>query len=165
MLLHPHLFLQWMLSSLKNFIHKKPICALVSNVFTPFPFLSQWTSEPYESIDASNSNAATTVRDSAQSNDQGMSQGLDKTQEDSAPTAPEPTDQKTAWERWKHRYLQECPFTERTAWKKCVHSEDCMREHPCAQTCLLPRPQHVVSSCLNVKLKKKKKLWSSWSNK
>uniref|UniRef100_A0A3Q2QYH1 Pecanex-like protein n=1 Tax=Fundulus heteroclitus TaxID=8078 RepID=A0A3Q2QYH1_FUNHE len=58
---------------------------------------TQWTSEPYESIDASNSNAAVTVREGAQSSDQGLSQGVDKTQEESASasTAPEPTDQKT----------------------------------------------------------------------
>lgn len=61
------------------------------------PFLLQWTSEPYESIDASNSNAAVTVREGGQSSDQGFSQGLDKTQEESASasTAPEPADQKT----------------------------------------------------------------------
>ncbi|XP_017286835.1 pecanex-like protein 1 [Kryptolebias marmoratus] len=57
---------------------------------------TQWTSEPYESIDATDSNAATTVRDGAQSSDQGLSQGLDRTQEESPSTAPEPTDQKTA---------------------------------------------------------------------
>uniref|UniRef100_A0A3Q2ZHM1 Pecanex-like protein n=1 Tax=Kryptolebias marmoratus TaxID=37003 RepID=A0A3Q2ZHM1_KRYMA len=57
---------------------------------------SRWTSEPYESIDATDSNAATTVRDGAQSSDQGLSQGLDRTQEESPSTAPEPTDQKTA---------------------------------------------------------------------
>uniref|UniRef100_A0A3B3WVW2 Pecanex-like protein n=1 Tax=Poecilia mexicana TaxID=48701 RepID=A0A3B3WVW2_9TELE len=57
----------------------------------------QWTSEPYESIDASSSNAAVTVREGGQSSDQGFSQGLDKTQEESASasTAPEPADQKT----------------------------------------------------------------------
>ncbi|XP_072246857.1 pecanex-like protein 2 [Leuresthes tenuis] len=59
---------------------------------------TQWTSEPYESIDATNSNGAVTVRNGTQSSDQGCSQGSDKTQEDSpsASTAPEPTDQKTA---------------------------------------------------------------------
>ncbi|XP_040905337.1 pecanex-like protein 1 isoform X2 [Toxotes jaculatrix] len=58
---------------------------------------TQWTSEPYESIDATHSNAAITVKDGTQSGDRGCSQGLDKTQEDSAPvsTAPEATDQKT----------------------------------------------------------------------
>ncbi|XP_014862976.1 PREDICTED: pecanex-like protein 1 isoform X2 [Poecilia mexicana] len=58
---------------------------------------TQWTSEPYESIDASSSNAAVTVREGGQSSDQGFSQGLDKTQEESASasTAPEPADQKT----------------------------------------------------------------------
>ncbi|XP_054885221.1 pecanex-like protein 2 isoform X2 [Poeciliopsis prolifica] len=58
---------------------------------------TQWTSEPYESIDASNSNAAVTVREGGQSSDQGFSQGLDKTQEESASasTAPEPADDKT----------------------------------------------------------------------
>ncbi|XP_027133563.1 pecanex-like protein 1 isoform X2 [Larimichthys crocea] len=59
---------------------------------------TQWTSEPYESIDATYSNTAITVKDSAQSGDRGHSQGLDKTQEDSASastTAPEATDQKT----------------------------------------------------------------------
>ncbi|XP_043991574.1 pecanex-like protein 1 isoform X2 [Gambusia affinis] len=57
---------------------------------------TQWTSEPYESIDASNSNAAVTVREGGQSSDQGFSQGLDKTQEESASAsaAPEPADQK-----------------------------------------------------------------------
>ncbi|XP_073337341.1 pecanex-like protein 2 [Pagrus major] len=56
---------------------------------------TQWTSEPYESIDASYSNAGNTVKE--QSGDRGCSQGLDKTQEDSASasTAPEATDQKT----------------------------------------------------------------------
>lgn len=64
-------------------------------------FLPQWTSEPYESIDASNSNAAVTVKDDTQLSEQGCSQGLDKTQEDSASasTVPDPTDQKTVWER------------------------------------------------------------------
>ncbi|XP_042358651.1 pecanex-like protein 2 [Plectropomus leopardus] len=58
---------------------------------------TQWTSEPYESIDASYSNAAITVKDGVQSGDRGCSQGLDETQEDSASvsTAPEVTDQKT----------------------------------------------------------------------
>uniref|UniRef100_A0A1A8S030 Pecanex-like protein n=1 Tax=Nothobranchius rachovii TaxID=451742 RepID=A0A1A8S030_9TELE len=57
---------------------------------------TQWTSEPYESIDATNSNATTTVRDGPQSSDQGFSQGLDKTQEEeSASTAGEPADHKT----------------------------------------------------------------------
>ncbi|KAG8000227.1 Pecanex-like protein 2 [Nibea albiflora] len=59
---------------------------------------TQWTSEPYESIDATYSNTAITVKDSVQSGDRGHSQGLDKTQEDSASastTAPEATDQKT----------------------------------------------------------------------
>ncbi|KAM7408470.1 hypothetical protein PAMA_002275 [Pampus argenteus] len=58
---------------------------------------TQWTSEPYESIDATYSNAAITVKDGTQSGDRGCSQGLDKTQEDSASasTAPEATDQKT----------------------------------------------------------------------
>ncbi|XP_031729681.1 pecanex-like protein 1 isoform X2 [Anarrhichthys ocellatus] len=58
---------------------------------------TQWTSEPYESIDASYSNAAITLKDSVQSGDRGCSQGLDETQEDSASvsTAPEATEQKT----------------------------------------------------------------------
>ncbi|XP_035518857.1 pecanex-like protein 1 [Morone saxatilis] len=58
---------------------------------------TQWTSEPYESIDATYSNAAITVKDGVQSGDRCCSQGLDKTQEDSASasTAPEATDQKT----------------------------------------------------------------------
>ncbi|KAK9541360.1 hypothetical protein VZT92_001411 [Zoarces viviparus] len=58
---------------------------------------TQWTSEPYESIDASNSNAAITLKDGVQSGDRGCSQGLDETQEDSASvsTAPEATEQKT----------------------------------------------------------------------
>ncbi|KAM8860024.1 pecanex-like protein 2 isoform 2-T2 [Spinachia spinachia] len=57
---------------------------------------TQWTSEPYESIDASYSNAAVTLRDGAQSGDRGRSLGLDETQEDSASasTAPEAADQK-----------------------------------------------------------------------
>lgn len=70
---------------------------------------SQWTSEPYESIDATYSNTAITVKDSAQSGDRGHSQGLDKTQEDSASastTAPEATDQKTVWER-EHTHTHE----------------------------------------------------------
>uniref|UniRef100_A0A3P9DRK2 Pecanex-like protein n=1 Tax=Maylandia zebra TaxID=106582 RepID=A0A3P9DRK2_9CICH len=37
---------------------------------------TQWTSEPYESIDASNSNAAVTVKDDTQLSEQGCSQGL-----------------------------------------------------------------------------------------
>lgn len=59
--------------------------------------LSQWTSEPYESIDATHSNAAVTVKDGTQLSNRDCSQGLDKTQEDSASasTAPEATDQKT----------------------------------------------------------------------
>ncbi|XP_076598934.1 pecanex-like protein 2 isoform X2 [Chaetodon auriga] len=58
---------------------------------------TQWTSEPYESIDATYSNASITVKDGVQSGDRGGSQGLDKTQEESASasTAPEATDQKT----------------------------------------------------------------------
>ncbi|KAK1905035.1 Pecanex-like protein 2 [Dissostichus eleginoides] len=58
---------------------------------------TQWTSEPYESIDASYSNAAVTVKDGVQSAERGCSQELDETQEDSksASTAPEDTDQKT----------------------------------------------------------------------
>ncbi|KAM6922256.1 pecanex-like protein 2 isoform 2-T2 [Lycodopsis pacificus] len=58
---------------------------------------TQWTSEPYESIDASYSNAAITLKDGVQSGDRGCSQGLDETQEDSASvsTAPEATEQKT----------------------------------------------------------------------
>ncbi|XP_026209574.1 pecanex-like protein 1 [Anabas testudineus] len=58
---------------------------------------TQWTSEPYESIDATHSNAAVTVKDGTQLSDRDCSQGLDKTQEDSASasTAPEPPDQKT----------------------------------------------------------------------
>ncbi|XP_067372169.1 pecanex-like protein 2 isoform X2 [Channa argus] len=57
---------------------------------------TQWTSEPYESIDATYSNAAITVKDGTQSSERGCSQGL-KTQEDSASAsiAPETTDQKT----------------------------------------------------------------------
>ncbi|KAF6716244.1 Pecanex-like protein 2 [Oryzias melastigma] len=60
---------------------------------------TQWTSDPYESNDPTNSTAAAiTVKDGVQSSDQDHSQGLDKTHEDpsSATTAPEPTDQKTA---------------------------------------------------------------------
>ncbi|XP_034408082.1 pecanex-like protein 2 isoform X2 [Cyclopterus lumpus] len=58
---------------------------------------TQWTSEPYESIDATYSNAAITLKDGVQSGDRGCNQGLDETQEDSASvsTAPEATDQKT----------------------------------------------------------------------
>ncbi|XP_068423984.1 pecanex-like protein 2 isoform X2 [Clinocottus analis] len=58
---------------------------------------TQWTSEPYESIDATYSNAAVTLKDGVQSGDRGCSQGLDETQEDSASvsTAPEATEQKT----------------------------------------------------------------------
>ncbi|KAM9365793.1 pecanex-like protein 2 isoform 1-T1 [Pholidichthys leucotaenia] len=59
---------------------------------------TQWTSEPYESIDASNSNAAITVKEDSQSGDRVCSQVLDRTQEDSASAsaAPEPmADQKT----------------------------------------------------------------------
>lgn len=65
----------------------------------------QWTSEPYESIDGSNSNGAVTVKGTAsgggsgQSGDQTSSQGPDRSQEQestSACTAPEASDQKTA---------------------------------------------------------------------
>ncbi|XP_034093997.1 LOW QUALITY PROTEIN: pecanex-like protein 2 [Gymnodraco acuticeps] len=58
---------------------------------------TQCTSEPYESIDASYSNAAVTVKDGVQSAERGCSQELDETQEDSksASTAPEATEQKT----------------------------------------------------------------------
>ncbi|XP_029961824.1 pecanex-like protein 1 [Salarias fasciatus] len=58
---------------------------------------TQWTSEPYESIDATNSNVAITVKEGTHSSEQVCSQGLDKTQEESASAAtpPEPTDQKT----------------------------------------------------------------------
>ncbi|KAL6102065.1 pcnx2 [Pungitius sinensis] len=58
---------------------------------------TQWTSEPYESIDVSYSNAAVTLKDGAQSGDRGCGLGLDETQEDSASvsTAPEATHQKT----------------------------------------------------------------------
>ncbi|XP_040033863.2 pecanex-like protein 2 [Gasterosteus aculeatus] len=58
---------------------------------------TQWTSEPYESIDASYSNAAVTLKDGVQSGDRGCSLGLDETQEESTSvsTAPEATDQKT----------------------------------------------------------------------
>ncbi|KAF3841917.1 hypothetical protein F7725_023868 [Dissostichus mawsoni] len=60
---------------------------------------SPWAprTEPYESIDASYSNAAVTVKDGVQSAERGCSQELDETQEDSksASTAPEATDQKT----------------------------------------------------------------------
>ncbi|XP_076014762.1 pecanex-like protein 2 [Genypterus blacodes] len=60
---------------------------------------TQWTSEPYESIDATYSNTAVGSKDGtqSQSGDRGYSQGLDKTQEDSASasTAPEAADQKT----------------------------------------------------------------------
>ncbi|XP_046885398.1 pecanex-like protein 1 [Hypomesus transpacificus] len=44
---------------------------------------TQWTSEAYESIDASNSNTAIGPRDTMQSGDRGLSQGLDRTQEES----------------------------------------------------------------------------------
>lgn len=65
----------------------------------------QWTSEPYESIDGSNSNGAVTVKGGGgggsgggQSGDQTSSQGPDQSQDQestSACTAPEPKDQKT----------------------------------------------------------------------
>ncbi|XP_068182922.1 pecanex-like protein 2 [Antennarius striatus] len=58
---------------------------------------TQWTSEPYESIDLSCSNAAISVKEAVQPSDLGCSQGLDETQEESesASAAPEVTDQKT----------------------------------------------------------------------
>ncbi|XP_062320057.1 pecanex-like protein 2 isoform X1 [Osmerus eperlanus] len=61
---------------------------------------TQWTSEAYESIDTSNSNTAIGPRDTTQSGDRGLSQGLDRTQEESASASvsasQEPlTDQKT----------------------------------------------------------------------
>ncbi|CAG6016694.1 unnamed protein product [Menidia menidia] len=58
---------------------------------------TQWTSEPYESIDATNSNGAATVRNGTQSIDEGCGRGLDETQEDSESDspAPKPSDQKT----------------------------------------------------------------------
>ncbi|XP_034041097.1 pecanex-like protein 2 isoform X3 [Thalassophryne amazonica] len=57
---------------------------------------TQWTSERYESVDGTCSNTATGLKEVTQSGDQVCSQGLDKTQEDSASTstAPEATDQK-----------------------------------------------------------------------
>lgn len=64
----------------------------------PSCFVSQWTSEQYESIDASNSNGAVTVKEARLSGDHTCSQGPDKTQDQdsaSASTAPEATDQKT----------------------------------------------------------------------
>ncbi|KAM3863094.1 pecanex-like protein 2 [Diretmus argenteus] len=58
---------------------------------------TQWTSEPYESIDATFSNIAVGPKEATQSGDRGCSQGLDTTQEDSASAsmAPETVDQKT----------------------------------------------------------------------
>ncbi|XP_071762697.2 pecanex-like protein 2 isoform X6 [Centroberyx gerrardi] len=58
---------------------------------------TQWTSEPYESIDGTYSNAAVGPPKDTQSGDRGCSQGLDKSQEDSASasTAPEAVDQKS----------------------------------------------------------------------
>uniref|UniRef100_UPI003AAD77D6 pecanex-like protein 2 isoform X5 n=1 Tax=Centroberyx gerrardi TaxID=166262 RepID=UPI003AAD77D6 len=58
---------------------------------------TQWTSEPYESIDGTYSNAAIGPPKDTQSGDRGCSQGLDKSQEDSASasTAPEAVDQKS----------------------------------------------------------------------
>ncbi|KAG7261022.1 hypothetical protein CRUP_012894 [Coryphaenoides rupestris] len=49
---------------------------------------TQWTSEPYESIDAMSANDA--AKDGTQSADRGGSQGLDKTQDDEAPPSPVP---------------------------------------------------------------------------
>uniref|UniRef100_A0A8C6URD1 Pecanex-like protein n=1 Tax=Neogobius melanostomus TaxID=47308 RepID=A0A8C6URD1_9GOBI len=58
---------------------------------------TQWTSEPYESIDASSSNTAVHVKGGAQVGDRDAAQGLDKTQEESesSSTAPETKDLKT----------------------------------------------------------------------
>lgn len=58
---------------------------------------TQWTSEPYESIDATSSNTTVDAKDSMHSGVRDCTQGLDKTQEESesALTAPEPLDQKT----------------------------------------------------------------------
>ena len=52
--------------------------------------ISQWTSEPYESIDATYSNVPPGPKDSTQSADRGGSQGLDKSQEDEGPSSPVP---------------------------------------------------------------------------
>lgn len=82
-------------SSIHVFFLNKEHC---SNVPPLSRFVSQWTSEPYESIDATNSNAAITVKGDVQSGDLGCSQGLDKTQDQdsaSASTALEAKDQKT----------------------------------------------------------------------
>lgn len=92
-------------------------------------FLLQWTSEPYESVDATYSNAAATVKDATQSSDGGCSQGLEKTQEES-PSAS--TDQKTVWGR-EHALIPErphsCSHAERTARKVThKHRADCTRE-------------------------------------
>uniref|UniRef100_A0A8C5FW89 Pecanex-like protein n=1 Tax=Gadus morhua TaxID=8049 RepID=A0A8C5FW89_GADMO len=51
---------------------------------------TQWTSEPYESIDATYSNVPPGPKDSTQSADRGGSQGLDKSQEDEGPSSPVP---------------------------------------------------------------------------
>ncbi|XP_061601695.1 pecanex-like protein 1 [Cololabis saira] len=58
---------------------------------------TQWTSEPYETVDPTHVNVPVTMKDGTQSSDQCCSQGLDKTQEDSASasTVPEPTDQRS----------------------------------------------------------------------
>ncbi|KAM6956226.1 pecanex-like protein 2 [Aplochiton taeniatus] len=59
---------------------------------------TQWTSEPYESVDGTYSTAAIGPKDSTQSGDRGCGQGLEKSQEDAvsnSASAPEATDQKT----------------------------------------------------------------------
>lgn len=47
----------------------------------------QWTSEPYESVDATYSNTPNGVKDNTPSNDKGCTQGADKSQEDTTASA------------------------------------------------------------------------------
>ncbi|CDQ82892.1 unnamed protein product [Oncorhynchus mykiss] len=48
---------------------------------------TQWTSEPYESVDATYSNTPNGVKDNTPSNDKGCTQGADKSQEDTTASA------------------------------------------------------------------------------
>ncbi|KAK6328206.1 hypothetical protein J4Q44_G00001840 [Coregonus suidteri] len=48
---------------------------------------TQWTSEPYETVDATYSNTPNGAKDNTASNDKGCTQGTDKSQEDTAASA------------------------------------------------------------------------------
>lgn len=87
-----HLYIQSLVLAIDGYDWLLMRLCFVASIFVS---LSQWTSEPYESIDVTYSNAGIAAKDGTQSGD--CSQGLDKTQEDSASasTAPEATEQRT----------------------------------------------------------------------